>query len=216
MTNRSHDTFHDPIVTPDEVADLPERFFDRFVFNVHRTDATTPSVLVGLGLHPVRDTVDGFAILSTPTEQRNARFSTELSATTWETCGPFTCDVAEPNQRWQLTLGDNPTGMTFDLTWEARTPHWWGDVEVTNSSGESDVVRRTSSSPAGSTGSLTVDGETQRSSGGTASATGRAASAPWPAARGCTSGTRRSSPTAPSASCSSRGATAAGCCSRVR
>lgn len=136
MTNRSHEPFHDEIVTPEEVAGLPERFFDRFVFNVHPTDATEPSVLCGLGLHPVRGTVDGFAIVSTATEQRNARYATELAATSWDTCGPFSYEVVEPNRTWHLVLGENPTGMTFDLTWRARTPAWWGDIDVTNASGE--------------------------------------------------------------------------------
>jgi len=33
------ESFHDELVGPG-VTDLPERFFDRFVFNLHRTDAT--------------------------------------------------------------------------------------------------------------------------------------------------------------------------------
>lgn len=161
MTNRSHEPFHDRIVTPDEVEGLPEKFFDRFVVNLHPTDATTPSIIVGLGLHPVKDTVDGFAQLSNGTEQRNARYSTELSATSWDTCGPFSYEVVEPNQTWRLALRDNPTGMTFDLVWEARTAPWWGDIEVTNSSGETTSFAHLFQSGWVS-GDLTIDGETQR------------------------------------------------------
>jgi hypothetical protein len=161
MPDRSHEPFHDRIVTPDEVAGLPERFFDRFVVNLHPTDATTPSIIVGLGLHPVRDTVDGFAQLSTGTEQRNARYSTELSATSWDTCGPFRYEVVEPNRTWRLVLNDNPTGMTFDLTWEARTPAWWGDIEVTNGSGETTSFDHLFQSGYVS-GTLIIDGETRR------------------------------------------------------
>lgn len=160
MTSRSHEPFHDPIVTPGEVEGLPERFFDRFVFNLHPTDATEPSVLVGLGLHPVRDTVDGFAIVSTTTEQRNARFATELSATSWDTCGPFSYEVVEPNRTWHLVLRDNPTGMTFDLTWRARTPAWWGDIDVTNSSGETTSFAHLFQSGYVD-GTLAIDGETR-------------------------------------------------------
>ena len=61
------ESFPDELVGPG-VTGLPERFFDRFVFNLHRTDAITPSIIFGLGIHPVRDTVDGFAILTTRTE----------------------------------------------------------------------------------------------------------------------------------------------------
>jgi len=135
VSNRSGEPFHDPVVTPGEVDGLPQGFFDRFVFNAHPVEAVGPSIIVGLGLHPLRDTVDGFAILTTETEQRNARFATELSATSWDTCGPFSYAVVEPNRTWRLSLGDNPTGLGFDLTWQARTPAWWGDIDVTNVSG---------------------------------------------------------------------------------
>lgn len=161
MSTRFHETFHDRVIRTEEAAGLPERFFDRFVFNVHPTDATAPSVLFGLGLHPVRDTVDGFAILSTPTEQRNARYSTELSATEVGTCGPFSYEVVEPNKTWRVTLGENPTGMTFDLTWEARTPPWWGDIDVTNTSGETTSFSHLFQSGWAS-GTLTIDGAEQQ------------------------------------------------------
>jgi len=138
MVNRSTEEFHDRLVTAAEAADgsLPERFFDRFVVNLHRTDATTPSIIVGCGLHPAKGTVDGFAQVSTGEEQRNLRFATELAATDWSSCGPLRWEVVEPNRTWRLALDENPIALSFDLTWRARTPAWWGDIEVTNSSGE--------------------------------------------------------------------------------
>lgn len=135
MTDRSHETFHDPIVTPAEEAGLGERFFDRFVFNLHPVDRTAPSVLIGHGLHPGRDAVDGFVITVGPTEQRNLRWSDDLSATDRESCGPFRFAVPEPNRTWRIELGDNPSGVSFDLTWTARTPPWWGDIDVVNAGG---------------------------------------------------------------------------------
>lgn len=164
MTSRSNEDFHDRIVTPDELGGLPEQFFDRFVFNVHRADGSRPSIIVGLGLHPLRDTVDGFAQLSTSTEQRNARFSTELSATSWDTCGPFSYEVVEPNKTWRLMLRDNPTGMTFDITWRARTPAWWGDVEVTNPRGETTSFAHLFQSGYVD-GTLTIDEDTEQVEG---------------------------------------------------
>jgi hypothetical protein len=163
MTDRSGEVFADRIVTP-ESRGLPERFFDRFVFNLHRTDSTVPSIIVGHGLHPVRDTVDGFAVLSTTTEQRNARWSSELSATDWASCGPFSFEVVEPNTTWHLVLAENPTGMTFDVTWRARTPAWWGDIEVTNSSGETTSFAHLFQSGLVE-GTLTIDGSTERIEG---------------------------------------------------
>lgn len=164
MTNRSHEEFHDRIVTPGELEGLPGKFFDRFVFNLHPTDGSRPSIILGLGLHPLRDTVDGFAQLSTVTEQRNARFSTELSATSWDTCGPFSYAVVEPNRTWRLELRENPTNMTFDLTWRARTPAWWGDVEVTNPKGETTSFAHLFQSGYVH-GTLTIDGESQQIDG---------------------------------------------------
>src|ERR1700744_3171384 len=121
------DTFHDELVSLDADG-LPERFFDRFVFNLHRTDATVPSILFGLGLYPPKDSVDGFVILVTASEQRNLRFATELSATDGSSAGPFSWRVVEPMQTWHVALAPNPTGLEFDLTWRARAPAWFGKV----------------------------------------------------------------------------------------
>lgn len=151
--------FHDDLVTP-ETTGLPDKFFDRFVFNLHPTDATQPSVLIGHGIYPGKDTVDGFAILVNDTEQRNVRWSTELSDTDGRTCGPFRFDVVEPNRTWQLTLGPNPTGMELDVTWEARAPYWVGEVAVTNATGEETSFEHLFQSGR-YTGTLTIDGSAQ-------------------------------------------------------
>jgi len=163
MVNRSDEVFHDRLVTADDEVGEP-RFFDRFVVNLHPTDATTPSIIVGCGLHPVGDTVDGFAQLSDGKEQRNLRFATELSATDWSSCGPLSWEVVEPNRTWHLALAPNPIGLSFDLTWRARTPAWWGDVEVTNSTGESTSFSHLFQSGLVE-GTLTIDGTTEKVDG---------------------------------------------------
>ena len=154
-----HD-FHDELVGP-EVTGLPDRFFDRFMFNLHRTDATTPSIIVGLGLHPARDAVDGFAILTLADEQRNVRFGTELSATDRSSCGPFSWRVVEPMRTWHLALGPNPAGLEFDLTWRARTPAWCGDILVTNAGGETTSFEHLFQSGLYD-GTLSIDGVSER------------------------------------------------------
>jgi len=121
--------FADDLVGPDSTG-LPERFFDRFMFNLHRWDATSPSIIVGAGLYPGRNVIDGFAILTGATEQRNLRFSTELDATDGCAVGPLSWRVDEPLRRWHLVLAPNATGLEFDVTWEARAPAWSGDVTV--------------------------------------------------------------------------------------
>ena len=122
-------TFHDELVDPGTPG-LPERFFDRFVFNLHAVDATAPSILFGLGIYPPQDTVDGFIVLVTESEQRNVRFSTELSATDGASAGPFSWQVLEPMKTWHVALAANPTGLEFDLVWRARAPAWYGEVAV--------------------------------------------------------------------------------------
>lgn len=129
LASRPIDAFHDPLIDP-STPGLPERFFDRFVFNLHPTDSTSPSVLFGLGIYPPVDTVDGFVILVTGSEQRNLRFSTELSATDGASAGPFSWEVVEPIAAWHVALAPNPTGLAFDLEWRARAPAWFGQVGV--------------------------------------------------------------------------------------
>jgi hypothetical protein len=157
------ESFPDELVGPG-VTGLPERFFDRFVFNLHRTDAITPSIIFGLGIHPARDTVDGFAILTTRTEQRNVRFASELSATGWSSCGPLSWQVVEPMTTWHVALGPNPTSLQFDLTWRARTPAWYGDVTVTNADGETTSFEHLFQSGRYD-GTLAIDGAGERIAG---------------------------------------------------
>jgi hypothetical protein len=123
--------FVDELVAPGSTG-LPERFFDRFVFNLHPTDSRELCVLFGLGLYPPVDTVDGFAIVVSGDRQRNLRFSTLLSATDPGTATAFSWQVVEPMRTWHLALGSNPTGLEFDVTWHARTPAWFGEVAVGN------------------------------------------------------------------------------------
>jgi hypothetical protein len=127
------DPFGDALTAPGTTG-LPPRFFDRFMFNLH-PPGSSPSVIVGLGVYPAADVIDGFAIVVTGSEQRNLRFSTEWSATDGTSAGPLSWRVLEPLKTWQLRLGPNPAGLELDLTWRARTPAWSGDVAVTNNDG---------------------------------------------------------------------------------
>lgn len=126
--------FHDELVEPGAQG-LSDRFFDRFVFNMHPRDQSYPSVIFGFGSYPTADTADGFVLLSTEAQQRNLRFSTELSATDGAGCGPFRFHVVEPNKVWELKLAANPSQVEFDLIWRARTPAWFGEIAVTNAEG---------------------------------------------------------------------------------
>jgi hypothetical protein len=156
---REPGVFHDELVPPDADG-LPDRFFDRFVFNLHPSDYAYPSVIFGFGTYPPRDTVDGFAVVSTEAQQRNLRFSTELSATDGAGCGPFRFRVVEPNRVWKLSLADNPAGVEFDLTWRARTPAWFGEIAVANTDGVPSSFDHLFQSGYYE-GTLTIDGQTR-------------------------------------------------------
>lgn len=152
------DAFGDDLVTaPSD--DMAEGHFDRFVFNLHPTDAVTPSLVFGLGAYPARDVVDGFVVATSRQTQRNLRFSTAISGTDGHAVGPFSFAVPEPMRAWQLTLGDNPSGVSFELEWTARAAAWTGGVAVTNADGSATSFDHLFQSGRYS-GTLTLDGAT--------------------------------------------------------
>lgn len=132
--NLSKPEFHDQMSAADS-SGHEQRFFDRFMFNMHPHTANTPSIITGFGHYPGRNVADGYAIISLPQEQRNLRFSTELRATKGDGAGPLRFQCLQPNRRWQLQLGPNPTGMEYDVIWTARAPYWLDVVKVENAGG---------------------------------------------------------------------------------
>ncbi|MDV6230623.1 DUF7064 domain-containing protein [Rhodococcus cercidiphylli] len=126
--------FADRLVGTDPTG-LPDGFFDRFVFNMHAEDARSPSIIVGLGLYPPANSVDGFVVMSDGRVQRNLRFASVLDGTDGRSCGPFAFEVIEPNEVWSLRLEENEIGVEFDLTWRARAKPWFGEIAVNNASG---------------------------------------------------------------------------------
>ena len=126
--------FHDALVTR-ATEDMPEKFFDRFMFNLHPDGRTAPSVILGAGVYPPRNVVDGFVVLTTGTEQRNLRYSTEHSETDGASVGPLRWETVDDNSTWRIQLGENKTGLELDLLWHARAPYWLGSVDVENTDG---------------------------------------------------------------------------------
>ncbi len=152
-------TFHDPLVGP-EATGLPAGFFDRFMFNLHPPQGAAPSVIMGFGIYPLKDTVDGYVLVSTEHEQRNLRFASVLSATDRDGTGPFRFELIEPNAEWRLRLDPNEIGLEFDVTWRAETPPWFGTVSVSNDSATPTSFDHLFQ-PGRYAGTLTIDGVTQ-------------------------------------------------------
>jgi hypothetical protein len=115
-------------------------------------------------MYPGADVIDGYAIAVTGGQQRNLRFSTELSATDGNSAGPLFWQVVEPLQTWRLRLGPNPAGLELDLTWRARTPAWTGEVAVANAGAAASSFAHLFQSGR-YTGTLTLDGQAQRVDG---------------------------------------------------
>jgi hypothetical protein len=150
-------TFHDEIIPPDTTG-KEERFFDRFMFNMHPADATAPSIITGFGHYPGRNVADGYTIVSLPDQQRNIRFSTELNTTDGDGAGPLRFKCLEPNKKWQLKLGPNPAGIEYDVVWQARTPYWLDVVKVENA--KDNITNFEHLVQSGRyQGTLTIDGE---------------------------------------------------------
>lgn len=95
---------------------------DGYYFACYRPGA---HVFCGLRLHPNTNVLDGYAGIVTAGEQRDVRVARALLPRYSELAvGPLALEVLEPMRRQRLTLGDNPTGLAFDLTFAASAPEF--------------------------------------------------------------------------------------------
>lgn len=143
--------------------DAPDGYFDRFYFNLHGPEL--PMLLIGGGVYPNRDLVDGYVVVVDGTGQRNLRMSTDLDPGEPQRLGAMRWEVLAPYEAWRLTLDDSPIGIRFDLTWQARTPPWMCQpirlgADATHDSNFSHFFQS-----GCYTGTLTIDGTTYDVSG---------------------------------------------------
>jgi len=156
-------TFRDPLVGID-TAGLPERFFDRFMFNMHPTDTTAPAVITGFGVYPARGGADGYVIATVGREQRNLRFTATAERVRTDGAGPLRFDVLEPHRQWRLRMAPNDISVEFDVTWCARTAPWIDGVTVANRAGDATAFEHLFQSGR-YTGWLRIDGIEHRVDG---------------------------------------------------
>ncbi|GAA2901322.1 hypothetical protein GCM10010472_69430 [Pseudonocardia halophobica] len=103
---------------------LPPRWFDRFYVNAH-AGSSTPFFMVGAGVYPGEDVVDGYAVVVTGGEQINLRVSAPAGPGDLPTAvGPLFWETVEPLRTWRVRLSPNESGLACDLTWTARTAPW--------------------------------------------------------------------------------------------
>jgi hypothetical protein len=80
---------------------------------------------IGLGYHPNRNVMDAFAGVAVPGRQWNFRASRRLRPDPLTTAvGPLSITVIEGLRRHRLVLGDNDSGIRFDIEFRATlNPH---------------------------------------------------------------------------------------------
>jgi len=135
------------------------RFFDRFYFNLHAPVDPLPLLMVGLGVYPGKDVIDGWIIRVAPERQYNHRFATTLSNSDGHSVGPLSFETLEPLCTWRLVIGPNPTGIECDVVWRRRAEPWATErIHLVAPSGEASDFAHFFQSGSYS-GSLSLDGQ---------------------------------------------------------
>lgn len=98
-------------------------FTERYWYSLHPVDGTPLIIDIGMGYYPNKGVMDAFAGITVGRAQHNFRVSRQLGATPLDTSlGPLKFEVLAGMQRHRITLAENASGLSFDLTFEARFP----------------------------------------------------------------------------------------------
>lgn len=93
---------------------------ERYWVSFQDTEAGDTVLTLGLGRYPNQDVMEAFACLSRGGRQTNVRLSRTLLPDSHRMqVGPFGCDIREPLHELRFTLGDNDSGLSFDVTFSA-------------------------------------------------------------------------------------------------
>lgn len=133
-------------------------FQDGYYFAFYRPGQ---HVFCGLRLHPNNNVMDGYAGVAADGEQRDVRMSRALLPRHGElSVGPLTVEIVEPMVRQRLVLGENPTGLTFDVELTATSPPSLEHIPAQYRYGRllNQVLRYTQTNRAH--GTMTLDGTT--------------------------------------------------------
>ncbi len=99
------------------------RFTERYWYTAHPIDGTPMLLDLGLGHYPNRGVMDAFAGITLGREQHNFRATRRLGERPLDTqLGPLRFEVIEPLKRHRLSLAENPSGLRFELDFEASFP----------------------------------------------------------------------------------------------
>jgi hypothetical protein len=93
---------------------------ERYWVSFQDTTGGDTVLTIGFGRYPNQDVMEAFACLSHGSTQTNVRLSRTLLPDSHDMrVGPMACDVARPLQELRFTLGDNDSGLSFDVVFEA-------------------------------------------------------------------------------------------------
>ncbi|MES2631335.1 MAG: hypothetical protein V4669_00110 [Pseudomonadota bacterium] len=98
-------------------------FTERYWYTAHPIDGTPLILDLGLGYYPNRGVMDLFAGMTVGRKQINFRASRSLGSDPLRTtAGPLRIEVVEGGKRHRLVLGENASGLSFDVTFDASFP----------------------------------------------------------------------------------------------
>lgn len=112
----------------DEVESDDPHAFERTLVGCHDAEGTV-HLMMGLGVYPNVNVMDGFVCVRYRDVQRNIFLSRHLQADRANTdIGPFSIKVLEPLKRLGIHLGDNDYGIECSLEFVARSVPWPREV----------------------------------------------------------------------------------------
>jgi hypothetical protein len=105
------------------VASSDRGWRERYWISVFDTIGTDFVLSMGYGKYPNRDVMDGFCVAAKDGLQRNLRVSRELGDRFNDiSVGPMSVEIIEPLKKLKFLLGENETGTSLELLWEASVP----------------------------------------------------------------------------------------------
>ena len=98
------------------------RVTERYWYTGHPIDASELIFDAGVGYYPHRNTIDAFAGLTVGRTQYTFRASRHIGKSKVTKVGALSFEVVEEMKRHRLTLAENDSGLSFDLTFDATFP----------------------------------------------------------------------------------------------
>jgi hypothetical protein len=116
---------HQLPTTFDQIDNSDPAWMERLWYTGHPVPGGELIFDIGLGYHPNRNVMDAFAGVAAPGRQWNFRASRRLRPDPLTTAvGPLAITVVEGLKRHRLVLGDNDSGIRFEIEFHATlNPH---------------------------------------------------------------------------------------------